>query len=354
MRALLSVGESMQVLAYCSRSGPIDAWRSVDATIVRELFSGRLEFDPAVSPEASVSKALGSPLSLTHFNADMPLTYRRSWHDIRANKVGVKVIWVIRRGSLHILRSGGGCVVDAGDAGILDSNAPFQMKMLVDKYGVHESLQIIVPPDLFATHLPGAERLNESFALNSTAGNLTQSLLSLLVEKGEVLNLKTATSLTEVLLAAIGENIGIRPDTWATSLTEVLLAAIGENIGIRPDTCRRPGLVDRRLADIEEFIAMNLADPNLSYAKVAASCGISTRYLRHILKANGKSYSELLWRSRLPKARDLLISSATRNYSIREVAFMSGFKSAAHFSRRFKATYGRPPRKYRDAHGNHP
>ncbi|HTD72818.1 MAG TPA: AraC family transcriptional regulator [Steroidobacteraceae bacterium] len=321
----------MQVLAYCSRSGPIDAWRSVDATIVRELFSGRLEFDPAVSPEASVSKALGSPLSLTHFNADMPLTYRRSWHDIRANKVGVKVIWVIRRGSLHILRSGGGCVVDAGDAGILDSNAPFQMKMLVDKYGVHESLQIIVPPDLFATHLPGAERLNESFALNSTAGNLTQSLLSLLVEKGEVLNLKTATS-----------------------LTEVLLAAIGENIGIRPDTCRRPGLVDRRLADIEEFIAMNLADPNLSYAKVAASCGISTRYLRHILKANGKSYSELLWRSRLPKARDLLISSATRNYSIREVAFMSGFKSAAHFSRRFKATYGRPPRKYRDAHGNHP
>ena len=331
MRALLSVGESMQVLAYCSRSGPIDAWRSVDATIVRELFSGRLEFDPAVSPEASVSKALGSPLSLTHFNADMPLTYRRSWHDIRANKVGVKVIWVIRRGSLHILRSGGGCVVDAGDAGILDSNAPFQMKMLVDKYGVHESLQIIVPPDLFATHLPGAERLNESFALNSTAGNLTQSLLSLLVEKGEVLNLKTATS-----------------------LTEVLLAAIGENIGIRPDTCRRPGLVDRRLADIEEFIAINLADPNLSYAKVAASCGISTRYLRHILKANGKSYSELLWRSRLPKARDLLISSATRNYSIREVAFMSGFKSAAHFSRRFKATYGRPPRKYRDAHGNHP
>jgi AraC family transcriptional activator of tynA and feaB len=321
----------MQVLAYCSRSGPVDAWRLVDATIVRELFSGRLEFDPATSPEASFSKALGSPISLTHFNTDMPLAYRRTWHDIRANKVGVKVIWVIRRGSLQILRSRGSCVIDAGNAGILDSNAPFQVKMLVDKCGLHESLQIIIPPDLFATHLPGAERLNEAFALNSTAGHLTQSLLALLVEKGELLNRKTAAS-----------------------LTEVLLAAIGENIGIQPDTCRRPGLVDRRLVDIEEFIEMNLADPNLSYARVAESCGISTRYLRHILKANGKSYSELLWRSRLPKARDLLISSATRNYSIREVAFMSGFKSAAHFSRRFKATYGRPPRKYRDTHGNLP
>jgi AraC-like DNA-binding protein len=151
------------------------------------------------------------------------------------------------------------------------------------------------------------------------------------MEKGELLNRKTAAS-----------------------LAEVLLESIAENIGIQPNTCRRQGLVDRRLVDIEEFIEMNLTDPNLSYTKVAESCGISTRYLRHILKVNGKSYSELLWRSRLPKARDLLISSATRNYSIREVAFMSGFKSAAHFSRRFKATYGRPPRKYRDAHGVRP
>jgi transcriptional regulator GlxA family with amidase domain len=196
---------------------------------------------------------------------------------------------------------------------------------------VHESLQIIIPPDLFATHLLGAENLNQAFALNSAAGHLAQSLLALLMEKGELLNRKAAAS-----------------------LAEVLLESIGENIGIQPNTCRRQGLVDRRLVDIEEFIEMNLTDPNLSYTKVAESCGISTRYLRHILKTNGKSYSELLWRSRLPKARDLLISSATRNYSIREVAFMSGFKSAAHFSRRFKATYGRPPRKYRDAHGVRP
>jgi len=319
----------MQVLAYCSRNSPVDAWRSVDATIMRELSSGRLEIEPAISPEASFSKALGSPISLTHLNIDMPLSYRRTWQDIRCNKVGVKVIWVIRRGSVQILRSRGSCAVDAGNAGILDSNAPFQAKLLLDQCGVHESLQIVIPPDLFATHLPGAERFDEAFSLNSTAGHLTQSLLALLIEKGELLNRKTAAS-----------------------LTDVLLGAIGESIGIQPDTCRRQGLVDRRLVDIEEFIEMNLADPNLSYAKVAESCGISTRYLRHILKANGKSYSELLWRSRLPKARDLLISSATRNYSIREVAFMSGFKSAAHFSRRFKATYGRPPRKYRDTHGN--
>lgn len=316
----------MQILAACLRNSPAVEWPSVAATIMRELPTGRLEFDPQCVPEASFGKALGFPISLTHLNIDVPLTYRRSWQDIRSNKVGVKIIWFILRGSLQILRSSGTCVVDAAHAGILDSNAPFQVKMCCDKSRVHESFQVIIPPDLFVTHLWEAEHCSEAFALNTPAGHLAQSLLALLVEKGEQLNRKTAKS-----------------------LTEILLEAIGENVGIRQNTSRRLRLPDRRMVDIEEFIEMNLTDPNLSYTKVAESCGISPRYLCHILKANGKSYSELLWRSRLPKARDLLISSATRNYSIREVAFMSGFKSAAHFSRRFKATYGRPPRKYRDA-----
>jgi len=318
----------MEILASCLRSASAEAWKSVGATILRELSSGRLEFDSNHVPASTFSKALGFPISLTHFNVDAPLTYRRTWQDIRSNKVGVKVIWFIRRGSLEILRSNGTCVVEAGHAGILDSNAPFRVKILGDKCRVHESFQIIVPPDLFLTHLCEAENCDEALTLDTPAGHLAQSLLALLVEKGEQLSRKTAKT-----------------------LTEGLLEAIGESIGVRQNGARRQRLVDRRLVDIEEFIEMNLTDPNLSYAKVAECCGISPRYLCHILKENGKSYSELLWRSRLPKARDLLVSTATRNYSIREVAYMSGFKSAAHFSRRFKATYGRPPRNYRNAHG---
>jgi AraC-like DNA-binding protein len=318
----------MQVLASCLRNGSTEAWQSVRATLMRELFSGHLEFDAKCVPEARFGKALGFPISLTHFKIDMPLTYRRTWQDIRGNRVGAKVIWLVRCGSLEVLRSNGTCIVGAGHAGILDSNAPFQVRMLGDETRVHESLQIVIPPDLFATHLPEGEDFGGAFALDSTAGHLAPSLLALLVERGENLNRKAAKSLTEALLESLGENIGIRLNSF-----------------------RRQRLGDRRLVDIEEFIEMNLTDPFLSYAKVAERCGISRRYLCHILKANGKSFSDLLWRSRLPKAHDLLIASETRNYSIREVAFMSGFKSAAHFSRRFKATYGRPPRQYRHEHG---
>ena len=318
----------MQILASCTRNGPTEAWQTVGSTMTRELSSGRLELEASCVPGATFSKALGYPISLTRFVIDMPLTYRRTWQDIRNNKVGVKVFWVVRHGSLKILRSMGSCVVPSSYAAILDTNAPFQATILGNGGTAHESFQIVVPPDLFATHLWGAEHLTDAFTLATPAGHLAQSLIALLAEKGEQLNRKTAKSLSDALLEAIGEAIGIG----------------------QIDSPRQR-LVDQRLVDIEEFIEMNLTDPYLSYSKVAESCGISTRYLCHILKANGKSYSELLWRSRLPKARDLLISSTTRNYSIREVAFMSGFKSAAHFSRRFKATYGRAPRQYRNSHG---
>jgi AraC-like DNA-binding protein len=318
----------MQILASCLRNGSPEAWQSVRATVMRELLSGHLEFDAKFVPEAAFAKALGFPISLTHFNTDIPLTYRRTWQDIRGSRAGVKVIWLVRCGSLQILRSNGTCIVDAAHAGILDSNAPFQIKMLCGESRGHESLQIVIPPDMFATHLPEGEDFCGAFALDSAAGHLAQSLLALLIERGENLNRKAAKS-----------------------LTEALLGSIGEDIGMRSNGPRRQRLRDRRLVDIEEFIEMNLTDPFLSYGKVAERCGISRRYLCHILKANGKSFSDLLWRSRLPKAHDLLIASETRNYSIREVAFMSGFKSAAHFSRRFKATYGRPPRQYRHEHG---
>src|SRR3546814_9109852 len=105
------------------------------------------------------------------------------------------------------------------------------------------------------------------------------------------------------------------------------------------DIPRRQRLVDKRLADIENYILMNLTDPDLCYDKVAASCGISPRYLCYVLKANNTSFSDLLWKNRLPKARDWLVSRATRHYPIHELAFSHWVKNAAHFSRRFQATH---------------
>jgi AraC-like DNA-binding protein len=319
----------MQNLFSCAGKNPADTLASWAAMSSREFYDGELEADPADNPDFTFDKALGFPMSLTRITCRASVAYRRSWQHIRNNKVGVRVIWFVRHGSLKIVRSQGTCTIEAGEAGIIDSNAPFHAKIMCDADNFHESFQAIVPAHLFLTHLPEAEKFTEAFSLSTPEGHVVDSLLDLLAGEGDHLSRKTAQPLTESFLEAIGESIGCR----------------------NMDIPRRQRLVDKRLADIENYILMNLTDPDLCYDKVAASCGISPRYLCYVLKANNTSFSDLLWRNRLPKARDWLVSPATRDYPIHEIAFMSGFKSAAHFSRMFKATYGCPPREYRAANG---
>lgn len=319
----------MQTLFSFSGKNSADSWANWAAMSSREFYDGELEADALTNPELTFDKALGFPISLTHLACHASMAYRRSWRHIRTNKVGVRVIWFVKKGSLKVVRSVGTTTIEAGEGGIIDSNAPFHAKLICDETGFHESYQAIVPAHLFLSHLPEAEKFTDAFSLSTPEGHVVERLLDILASDGEHLNRKTAQPLVESFLEAIGESIGCR----------------------HMDIPRRQRLVDKRLADIENYILMNLTDPDLCYDKVASSCGISPRYLCYVLKANNTSFSELLWRNRLPKARDWLISPATRDYPIHEIAFMSGFKSAAHFSRMFKATYGCPPREYRAMHG---
>ena len=65
----------------------------------------------------------------------------------------------------------------------------------------------------------------------------------------------------------------------------------------------------------------------------------------------GTSFSDVLWNLRLLKARDWLVSDPFQEYPIHKIACMSGFKSAAHFSRMFKSSYGASPKAYRAGQG---
>lgn len=306
-----------------------DIWNTWSAMSAREFYDGDLEFDARGDVDFSFDKALCYPLSLTRLATRSGLAYRRTWQHIRGNKVGFRVIWFVRKGSLRITRSQGSCEVKEGQAGIVDSSAPFHIRTICDAEGQYESYQLTVPAYMFLAHLQEADKVTAPFDLDTPEGNIVQHLLTLLLNEGENLSRRAAKPMAESLLEAIADSMGYR----STELP------------------RRQRLVDKRLADIENYILMNLTDPDLCYDRVAANCGISPRYLCYLLKANNSSFSELLWKNRLPKARELLMSDATRDYPIHEIAFMSGFKSAAHFSRMFKNAYGCPPREFRMACG---
>lgn len=317
----------MQTLFSATGTVTSDVWAKWAILSAREFYDGDLVADPVDKIQFCFDKALAYPVSLTHLALNCGTSYRRTWQHIRNNKVGFKVIWFISKGTLSISRSHGSSVIGEGEMGILDSDAPFHAKMTPGEDGVFESYQLAVPAYLFLAHLEGAEQVTDAFSLETPHGKVVQRMLHLLVKEGEQLSRRAAKPLTESLLEALADCIDLK--------------------GL--DISRRQSLVDKRLADIENYILMNLSDPDLCYNRVASNCGISPRYLCYVLKANNTSFSDLLWKNRLPRARDLLVSAGTRGYPIHEIAFMSGFKSAAHFSRMFKAAYGCPPREFRNA-----
>lgn len=307
---------------------PSEAMKNCAALAKREFYDGNLECSDGDLIGVRFDKALYHPISIMRISTVSELSYHRAYQHIRKNRVGLRVIWFVTRGSVKIARAQGQCEIKAGQSGILDSNQPFHATLCRDGEASHESFQVIVPPDLFYAHLQEAEKFYEPFHLDSADGKVVRQLLDLLAENGHELSQRATKPLVQSMLEAIADHL--------------------RNCHI--DMPKRQKLVDRRLSDIENYIMMNITDPDLCFDKVAANCGISPRYLCYILKANNTSFSELLWQNRLPKARDWLVAARTREYPIHEIAYMSGFKSAAHFSRMFKAAYGLPPREFRALH----
>lgn len=84
---------------------------------------------------------------------------------------------------------------------------------------------------------------------------------------------------------------------------------------------------------------------DMSVSSLAALCGISEVYLRRLfLSAFGVSPKEYIIQKRVEYAKSLLLSG---DFSVSEVALMSGYAEPCHFSREFKARTGVSPKLYK-------
>jgi AraC-like DNA-binding protein len=292
----------------------------------REFYSGELEASNDAPPNLHFMKGVGYPVSLTRLVCDAPIGYRRSWEHIRRDAAALRVLWFVRRGRLRFVRCQDSFDVTPGTCGTIDSNVPFNGKISCDADGIFESIQVVLPVHLFLECIPNGGRCAGAFPLTGSAGRIVESTLDLLWTHGESMNEETCAALRRAMLLSVGECIGDHPTTQ-----------------------RIPSLVEKRITEVEHYILMHLSDPTLSTDKVAAACGISPRYLAHLMRSRNGTFSDYLWKHRLKHAQDNLVAAGTRNRTIAEIAFMSGFKSAAHFCRMFKAGYGSTPSEYRVA-----
>jgi len=90
-----------------------NAWAEISR---REFYDGDLEVAGGDMSDLLFEKAMHYPISLTHLTSRTTLSYRRTSQHIRNNRVGFRVIWFVRQGSLKIVRTQGVCVIRATDA----------------------------------------------------------------------------------------------------------------------------------------------------------------------------------------------------------------------------------------------
>jgi transcriptional regulator GlxA family with amidase domain len=106
----------------------------------------------------------------------------------------------------------------------------------------------------------------------------------------------------------------------------------------------RTRINDVRLLSVITAMEKNLEDP-LPLTQLSKISGLSLRHLqRRFTEVMGKSPTHFYRELRLQRARKMLMHG-TR--SILDVAVANGFVSGSHFTRCYRAQFGRPPREER-------
>ncbi len=127
-----------------------------------------------------------------------------------------------------------------------------------------------------------------------------------------------------------------------------LLAIFAEHLSMLSNqlalqqTSTEPPLVTR----VKEFVRARYEE-NITLPDAARAAHTSTFYLCKVFKkATGMCFTEFVARTRVEKAKELLLKP---NMRVSEVAYQVGFQSLTHFNRIFRKITGESPTEYRSA-----
>ena len=125
----------------------------------------------------------------------------------------------------------------------------------------------------------------------------------------------------------------------AAHLTDLVALGLGAQ-GDVSEAAKRGGLRAVRLKTVLMILEKRFTEPDFSAHKLAASAGLSERYVNELLHEAGASFTVRLTELRLRKAADLL---AHREGRISDIAFACGFNDLSYFNRCFRRRFGLTP-----------
>ncbi|MEY9855847.1 AraC-like DNA-binding protein [Catenulispora sp. GAS73] len=141
----------------------------------------------------------------------------------------------------------------------------------------------------------------------------------------------------------VGRREGEQLGTVALDLAVMTLTAWAGVGGVTAPENRSQAL----LAKIETFIERNLGDPDLTPSVIAGHHHISVSHLHRLFQARELTIAAWIRHRRLECCRADLADPRHRTRPVHAIGVRWGFRSAAEFSRAFRAAYGSAPGHYR-------
>jgi AraC-like DNA-binding protein len=135
---------------------------------------------------------------------------------------------------------------------------------------------------------------------------------------------------------------GRTTDLYGEHIIDLAALALGAE-GQGRVVAEERGVRAARQSAVLREIECRSGDPGLSPAAVAASLGVTARYVHLLLEETGKSFTHHVLARRLEKAAALLRDPRWRHRKIADIAAQSGFTDLSYFNRAVRRHFGATP-----------
>jgi len=219
-----------------------------------------------------------------------------------------------------VSQAGRVAVLAPGDMALYDATRPYRLVF----EGSFEQVVLQFPRQFFidrdiSIEDTVARRLERGNGLNDVAGSMVCALAR---QRSNI-------------PAAVRSRLGAQA-------IDLVAMAFSESFGVDRAEAGRSA----QRAIILEFVASNLADPDLSVQSIATAFGRTTRSLQYVF-ADEEPLRSAIRRLRLGTAAAALANPLYAGLTIGRIGSMSGFGDPAAFSRAFRREFGRSPSETR-------
>ncbi len=295
-------------------------WAEVASRVYAPLAVGQLLPRPFA---ARLARFRLGPLSIDHMSADASVV-RRLPAMIRGGDPEWVGLMLQLRGHCGVEQDDRAAVVGPGELVSWSSSRPYR----IEAPGSYEVLIVHCPTVLLRPHADTiCRRTAQNIRGDSGVGHLTKHHLLGLLR---------------------GLNDGSLPSSSHPHLAEAAIDLI-RALHVRADVV--PGApvrsADLLRTQIKAFIDLNLADPDLGPDAIAGRHYVSRSYLDRLFESETATVQETIRAKRLDRARRDLTDRTLAAESILQIATRWGYRSAAHFSRSFRAAYQQSPSDFR-------